>query len=390
MNIDYSALHLNGQTVALTLVDGCIASITPVAGPAVAVVLPLPVDPHVHLDKTFTIQRCRASKPGLFGAIEAMAADVTSWTETDIRTRSGLALAEAQQNGIRAMRSHIDWVQPDVPLAWSVLEEVAQEWRSRLYLQRAALVPLDLLGDAEHGPSIAARVARDGSVLGCFVYGNTDLDAKLARVFALADRYCLSLDFHVDEGLDPQVRGFDIIVALTAQHRMAGRVLCGHACSLATRPKAEVARVLDAAAAAGIALTVLPTTNLHLQDMTPGRSPRLRGLAPMQELRAAGVSVLLGADNVADPFYPHGSYDQIEVLRLACLAAHLNPTEWLDAITTAPALALGLAAPALAVGQPGDFILVEGATWDAALRSARTPRHIIRSGLNKCIGKVAT
>ena len=389
MNIDCSALHLNGQTVALTLADGCIAAITPVAGPARAVILPLPVDPHVHLDKTFTIQRCRASKPGLSGAIEAMAGDVPGWTETDIRTRSGLALAEAQKNGIWAMRSHIDWVQPGVPLAWSVLGEVSQQWRNRLHLQRAALVPLDLLGDADFGPGIAACVARDGSILGCFVYGNTDLDAKLARVFVLADLHGLHLDFHVDEGLDPQVRGFDSIVALTAQHRMAGRVLCGHACSLAIRPEVEVARVLDAAAAAGIALTVLPTTNLHLQDMQPGRSPRQRGLAPMLELRAAGVSVLLGADNVADPFYPHGSYDQIEVLRLACLAAHLNPAEWLGAITTAPALAMGLSAPALAVGQPADFILIEGADWDAALRSARAPRQIIRSGLNNCLGKVA-
>ncbi|MDZ4135320.1 MAG: amidohydrolase, partial [Paracoccaceae bacterium] len=281
MSIDLSALHLNGRTVSLTLAEGRIAAITPVEGPARAVILPLPIDPHVHLDKTFTIQRCRASKPGLFGAIEAMAADVPDWTEADIRRRGGLALDEAQANGIRAMRSHVDWVQPAVPLAWSVLGELAQEWQSRLHLQRAALVPLDLLGDADLGPAIAALVARDADVLGSFVYGNTDQDAKLARVFALADRHGLRLDFHVDEGLDPEARGFDTIVALTARHKLAGRVLCGHACSLAIRPEAEVARVIEQAATAGVALSVLPATNLHLQDMQPGRSPRLRGLAPM-------------------------------------------------------------------------------------------------------------
>ncbi len=389
MNNDYSALHLNGQTVSLTLHEGRIAAITPVAGPAHFVILPLPIDPHVHLDKTFTAQRCRAAKPGLFGAIDAMAADMPEWTAADVRGRAGLALQEAHRNGIRALRSHVDWVQPAMPLAWSVLGELSQDWQSRLLLQRAALVPLDLLGDADLGTGIAAMVARDAGVLGCFVYGNADQDAKLARVFALADRHGLRLDFHVDEGLDPQACDFDTIVALTARHKMAGRVLCGHACSLATRPEAEVARVLDAAAAAGVALTVLPATNLHLQDMQPGRSPRQRGLAPMQELRTAGVLVLLGADNVADPFYPHGSYDQVEVLRLACLAAHLNPADWVDAITTAPALAMGLSAPSLAVGQPADFILIEGANWDAALRSARAPRQIIRSGLNKNLGKVA-
>lgn len=389
MNVDLSALHLNGKTIALTLRDGHIAAITPVAGPACAVILPLPIDPHVHLDKTFTVQRCRATKPGLFGAIEAMVLDMPGWTADDIYKRANHALEEAHANGICAMRSHIDWLQPAVPLAWSVLGELARAWHSKLRLQRAALVPLDLLGDADLGSGIAAQVRRDAEVLSCFVFGNTDQDAKLARVFALAERHDLRLDFHVDEGLDPAACGFDSIVKLTAQYKMAGRVLCGHACSLAIRPETEVARVLDKAAAAGVALTVLPTTNLHLQDIQPGRSPRQRGLAPMQELRAAGIDVLLGADNVADPFYPQGSYDQIEVLRIACLAAHLNLADWLDAITTAPAKALGLPMSTIAVGQPANFILIEGADWDAALRSARAPRQIIRAGLKYQMGKVA-
>lgn len=389
MNFDLSALHFKARTVSLELRDGCIAAIKAMAGPARAVILPLPVDPHVHLDKTFTSQRCRPEKPGLFGAIEAMARDVPDWTARDIATRADLALAEAHNNGIRALRSHVDWVQPAMPLAWSVLGELAQDWHGRLHLQRAALVPLDLLGDADIGPGIAAQVARDAEVLGSFVYGNADQGAKLARVFALAERHGLRLDFHVDEGLDPEVQGFDSIVALTARHGMAGRVLCGHACTLAIRPEAEVARVIEKAAAAGVALTVLPATNLHLQDMQPGRTPRQRGLAPMQELRAAGVAVLLGADNVADPFYPHGSYDQVEVLRLACLAAQLNPADWIDAITTAPARAMGLPAPTLTVGEPADFVLIEGANWDAALRSARSPRQIIRSGVAHSFEKVA-
>ena len=136
-------------------------------------------------------------------------------------------------------------------------------------------------------------------------------------------------------------------------------------------------------------MTVLPATNLHLQDMQQGRSPRLRGLAPMQELRAAGVEALLGADNVSDPFYPGGSYDQIEVLRLACLAAHLSPAAWLDAITAGPARAMGLTPPRIAASEPADFMLIEGADWDAALRSAHSPRQIIRSGRPQELGKAA-
>lgn len=379
MSSDLSALHLNGATVAITVAGGLIASITPAPGPARAVILPLPVEPHVHLDKTHTIHRCRATKPGLFGAIEAMQNDFAHWTEADLRARITRGMQDAFANGVTALRSHVDWNAPGVPLSWAVMGEVAQDWQGRITLQRAALSGLDVIGDPDLGPPIAAQVAADGAVLGCFIYRHADIPERLERVFRLAVQHGLRLDFHVDEGLEPEANAFDHIVALTALHGMGGRVLCGHACSLSIRPADQVARVMDAAARAGVALTVNPTTNLYLQDMQPGRTPRLRGLAPMQELRAAGVAVLLGCDNVRDPFYPFGSYDPVEMLRLACLAAHLNPADWLDAITTAPAAAMGLPSPRIAVGEPADFITIDGTDWTEALSSARAPRHIHRA-----------
>lgn len=377
---DLSPLHLNGRTVSLRLDQGRIAAVDPVPGPATRVIVPLPIDPHVHLDKTFTAHRCRAQKPGLFGAIEAMAADKANWSEDDLRARIGRGMAEAYANGVSALRSHVDWTEPGVPLAWSVVGEAAQDWRGRLALQRSALVSIDLLADAGHGPAIAAKVAKDGGILGTFIYRHDDYAAKLDRVFALALRHELRLDFHVDEGLDLEADAFDTIVALTATHGLGGRVLCGHACSLSIRPEADVARVIDATARAGVALTVLPSTNLYLQDMAPGRTPRFRGLAPLQELRAAGVPVLLGADNVADPFYPYGAYDPLDTLRLAAIAGHINPADWLDAITTNPARAMGLDVPQIAVGEPADFMLITGADWAAAIRAPRAPRQIYRAG----------
>ena len=212
------------QTVSLSVRQGRIDSIAAVPGPARAVILPLPVDPHVHLDKTFTSHRCRASKPGLFGAIEAMAADMPNWTGADLRARVTRALNEAYGNGISAMRSHIDWGQAAVPLAWNVLGELADEWRGRLTLQRAALAPLDLVGDPDIGPQIAAQVTKDAAVLGCFVYRNSDLDTKLALVFGLAERHGLRLDFHVDEGLDPLLK--DLITSSHLPRSTAWPVVC--------------------------------------------------------------------------------------------------------------------------------------------------------------------
>lgn len=389
MNTELSHIHLLGRTVTLTLSEGRIVAIRETGGVARQVILPLPVDPHVHLDKTFTASRCPAPEPGLFGAIEAMAQDRDNWTEADLRARMTRALEEAYGNGIAALRSHVDWWEAGEPLAWSVLGEIAQDWRGRITVQRASLTPLDILGDPDHGPGIAEVVAQDRQVLGCFIYRHERLRERLERVFALAARHDLMLDFHVDEGLDAEATGFDDIVDLTARYGMPGRVLCGHACSLSIRPHADVARTIAAAAEASIALTVLPSTNLWLQDGSGGSTPVRRGLAPMHELRAAGVSVLLGADNVADPFYRMGSYDALDVLRLASVAGHLNPGDWLGAITTDAARALGLEPPAIAPNAPADFILQDGSDYEDALRDPRARRQIVRAGGIETLGKEA-
>ncbi len=373
------AVNLNGATVRLTLAAGRIAAIEPTPGPATQTILPLPVEPHVHLDKAFTSHRARAEKPGLFGAIEAMAADKANWTPLDLLTRFTDGMEEAWTSGCSAIRSHIDWNEPSVPLAWEVASEVAQDWTTRMPLIRASLSGIDLLGDPDHGPSIAKRVAQDGQVLGAFIYRHPDLEARIPVVFDLAEKHDLLLDFHVDEGLDPEATGLDLIVAEATRRRMGTRVLCGHACSLSIRP--DAARAIEALAASGVALTVMPTTNLYLQDMTPGRSPRLRGLAPAQELRAAGVNVLLGTDNVRDPFYPMGLHDPLESLRLAALAAHLVPDDWTDAITATPARALGLAPQRLAVGEPADFLLLPAPDVFAALARPGVRRTVIRGGI---------
>lgn len=372
------AVNLNGATVRLTIGDGRISAIDPMPGPATRTVIPLPVEPHVHLDKAFTIARARADKPGLFGAIEAMAADKAHWTESDLRTRIEAGMQEAWAAGCRAIRSHIDWTEPEVPLAWGIAAEVAQDWSARMPLIRASLSGIDLVGDPEIGPKIAARVARDGQVLGAFVYRHPDLETRIPIVFDLAERHGLRLDFHVDEGLEVEARGLDLIVAEAARRGMGSSVLCGHACSLSIRPDAD--RAIEALARSGVALTVMPTTNLYLQDMTPGRSPRLRGLAPAQDLRTAGVPVLLGSDNVRDPFYPLGLHDPLESLRLAALAAHIAPDDWLDAITAAPAHALGLAPGRLAVGEPADFLLLTAPDVLTALARPGSPRQVIRGG----------
>lgn len=99
--------------------------------------------------------------------------------------------------------------------------------------------------------------------------------------------------------------------------------------------------------------------------------------------------MLFGSDNVRDPFYPYGAHDPVEMLRLACLALHLSPGDWLGAVTNDAAAAMGALPARLAVGEPADFILIDGADWTEALSNPRAPRRIFRAGAAQTQGQAA-
>lgn len=114
----------NGEPLLADLAfrDGRIAALTPTDQPtpglwdlAGALTLPGLVEPHAHLDKTFTIERCRPAQAGLLPAIHAMHEDRRHWSRADIQRRASTALARAAANGVTHLRSHIDWFNADAP-----------------------------------------------------------------------------------------------------------------------------------------------------------------------------------------------------------------------------------------------------------------------------------
>ena len=64
--------------------------------------------------------------------------------------------------------------------------------------------------------------------------------------------------------------------------------------------------------------------NMYLQDRVAGRTPRWRGVAPLHELDAAGVTVMVASDNTRDPFYAYGDLDMLEVYREATRILHFD------------------------------------------------------------------
>jgi cytosine deaminase len=373
----------DAQLFDVTLAGDKVASIVPSAQQkhASGTLLSALVEAHAHIDKNYTVQDVGAAQGNLFAAIDRMNRHRDSWTGESLRLRMERALNDAWQSGTRALRTHLDWVQAEAPAALAVFEALREEWRGRVELQFVSLTPLDLFADQAASERIAREVKRAGGVLGAFVYRNEGIVHKLGRVFDLAQQHGLGLDFHVDEGLDPEASGLRSIAQLVRARDFRHGVVCGHACSLSVQDDAVAGETLALCAGAGIHLVALPTTNLYLQGAWD-RTPVQRGITRIREAAARGLRASLATDNVQDAFYPYGSYDLLETFGLGVQMAHLTPaSDWLDAVTVSPAKALGLAWDGrIAPGCPADLLVLSAIDEHELIGPRGRQRIVIRAG----------
>lgn len=349
-----------------------------------ALVLPGLVDAHLHLDKTFTLSRMGEVRPGLLGAIEAMMVDRRGWTADDVRARASRALAQAQAAGVVRARTHCDWWEADVvPVAWPVLRELAQEWRGRIALDQACLVPLQLYADRDAAFRIARTVASagGGALMGGFIHTSNWNPQAVVHLLEAAQAHGLNVDLHVDEELNPSAQGLATLARLLREMRFDGHVTCGHVCALSVQDESQALATLDAVAQAPITLVTLPITNLLLQDAQTGRTPRLRGITLVKEARERGIPLLVASDNVQDPFCAVGSYDPLEAFAAATTVAQLpQPFDsWSASLCRQDWLAPGLMPLPLSAGTSADLVIFHAAdAWSFPSRSHG--RTVLRAG----------
>jgi cytosine deaminase len=237
-----------------------------------------------------------------------------------------------------------------------------------------AAIPLTGRAGRENRAALRDAIDAGADTVGGAPWLDPDPAAACALLFDLAADGGLDVDLHVDETTDPGADTLSIIIRL-AGHGFPGRVTASHAVSLASRPPAARQRTAEAAAEAGIGVVTLPQTNLWLQDTGPVPG---RGLTAVADLRAAGVAVAAGADNIRDPFNPLGRPDPLETASLLAAAAHLTPAEALAAITTDAWAVLGHPAPAIRPGAPARLVAVAALDADDAVAGAAPDRIVIR------------
>jgi len=340
-----------------------------------ALVLPALIEPHAHLDKTFTAQRSPPQQPGLLAAITAMHQDRVRWSADDLRQRASQALSWAVEAGVGLLRTHIDWFAADAPLAWQVVGELQHPL---CIIERVALAPVTFFADAAQADHIAAQVAASGALLGGFIHSSNWDAQAFTHLLQAAERWQLDIDLHIDEELSHDAQGLRWLACYLRQHSFNGRITCSHGCALAQQEDGEA--ILEVLAQHRVTLIALPLTNLLLQDAVPGRTPRQRGLTLIKEAQARGIPLLLGADNVQDAFCPVGSYDPLDTLFSGLLSAQLGMAFDEASALICQRTALHDGANVLA----NDFVIfpaAEAASWPLRSRS----RYRLKQGI--CYGE---
>ena len=351
-------------------------------------VWPCFVDVHAHLDKGHIWSRTPNPDGTFAGALAAVAADRAYWTEADLRLRMEYGLQCAYAHGTAAIRTHLDSDHVNAANCWRVFRAMRDEWAGRIALQAVSLCPLEAY-DGDAGRALADEVADAGGVLGGVTRLTGPLgaplpdgfQARLDRLFGLAEARGLDLDLHVDESGDAGARALHEVARTALMRRFPNRIQCGHCCSLSMQPEPMQREVIAAAAQAGIAVVTLPMCNMYLQDRVPGRTPRWRGVTLVHELRAAGVPVSVASDNCGDPFYPYGDHDMLEVVREATRILHLDHSPgWSAASSATPAGVMGLDLGRMRPGAPADLVLFSARAAHEVLARPQTDRIVLRRG----------
>jgi cytosine deaminase len=208
------------------------------------------------------------------------------------------------------------------------------------------------------------------------------LDA-LDLVVRAARENGLDLDLHVDESGAPGARTLERVIDAVLANDFAGKVLCGHCCSLSAMSEAELDRLVGRVADARVAIVSLPMCNMYLQDRVTGRTPRWRGVAPLHELRAAGVPVMVASDNTRDPFHAYGDLDMVEVFREATRILHLDHAgnDWIRAVAATPADLMGLDRHGrIEAGAAADLVLTRARGWTEFLSRPQSDRTVLVAG----------
>lgn len=376
-----NAVGADGAPLELAVASGRFAAIGP-ALPRIdgvqqidlggQLVLPGLVDGHIHLDKSFVGDRWHPHRPARTLrerlAIEKQELAVSP----SIVERADALVAQAAGFGTVAMRSHVDVDATTGLDNLHAVNAVRERWRGTVDIELVAFPQAGVLSCPGTAQVLDAAMREGAQVVGGIDPDTLDGDStgQLDVVFGIAGRYAAKVDIHLHE---PGLGGIEQLRRIAERSRalgMQGRVAVSHAYALGEVGQAQLERIATALADAGVAIM----TN------APGDRP----FPPVRYLRAAGVEVFLGNDNIRDAWWPYGNGDMLQRAMLLGYRCGFHADEELcmalEMASGAGARVIGLQGHGLAVGNEATFLVLDAPNAAAAVAGVPGRRRIVRRG----------
>ena len=323
--------------------------------------LPGFVDTHIHLDKACLLERCGHIHGTLGDAIRAVSAMKRDFSTDDVYARGARVLERAIVHGTTRMRTHVE-IDPRIGLrGFEAVKALKRDYAWAIDLA-LCVFPQEGLTNDPGADELLVQALRDGAdAIGGCPYTDTDPIAHLARIFDLAREFDLDVDLHLDFDLDPSWSHLDEVVRQTEQRNYGGRVAIGHVTKLSALPPERMKAATAQLAKAGVAVTVLPATDLYLmgRDATHNKP---RGLTLAHKLAGDGIVCSVATNNLLNPFTPFGDASLLRMANFYANVAHASVGDFdtcLDLVTELPARLMNLKDYGIAVGKPADLVVLD-------------------------------
>jgi cytosine/creatinine deaminase len=340
------------------------------------------VNPHLHLCKVWTLpmmaeEALKTYQGEAMGkamaGIELASKIKEKYAESWIVENARRALALAALNGNLHIRAFADVDSKARLEGIKALIRIRDEFRGIVDIQVVAFAQDGIV--REPG---AAELMHEAMKLGADVVGgipwieltNADASAHVKACFDLALEFDKDVSMLLDDAGDPDLRTLEMMAVEAIKRGWQGRALAHHCRAMSLYPTPYVQRLARLLRTAGVAVVTDPHTGpLH---------------ARVKELRAEGVRLCLGQDDISDAYYAFGRNNMLEV---AFLAAHLlwmmtrqDIAALYDMITVEPAKAINLDGFGLSVGAPANLVVLDQPDEVEALRYHGPPAHVVSHG----------
>jgi cytosine deaminase len=374
-------IGIQGTTIAA--IAPALKADAPELKAAGCLVIPGMIETHIHLDKTCILDRCRIEEGTVAEAVRETAAAKRNFTVEDVYARGKRTLERCIAQGTMHMRTHVE-LDPGIKMiGFEAVEQLARDYAWAIDVELCVFPQEGMLNNPGTEELLIEGLKRGARTIGAVPYFDTDPRGQIDRIFAIARDFDAEIDMHLDLAETTQGMQIEYVCRKTEEFGWGGRVAVGHVTQMSLLPPDRFAAIAKRLASAGVAVTILPSTDLHLMGRSHDHAVP-RGVVPAEPLRKAGVTCSISTNNVLNPFTPYGDGSLIRMANLYANVCHVSrPADLagcLDMITGAAARLMRLEDYGIAVGGPADLVCLDASNPADVIATLAQPLWGIKRG----------